>query len=258
MIRNTIYGLVYKLVTSLVKNQGEILVKRNHWLDVAGCGELLVGQYVVPNFVSNSIALDVGEGCWVLYSPGESLLKSWNERFGDAVSEISIIIPNHYHYLGVDAWLQAYPSAKVYASDKAIPRLIEKGIPSVLSLESSPPVLPLGYQVQIPEGHRGGDVWLCKTGERNVWITCDSFLNYERLSNQLVARAMQRLLGAAPGLKMSDVVKWLILDDRPGFKRWALKQLAVCSPEILIPSHGEVLHAAQLRDQIEALLEARL
>ena len=79
-------------------------------------------------------------------------------------------------------------------------------------------------------------------------------MNYDRVSNQPFARFMQKLLGAAPGLKMSQVVKWFILDDRKAFKAWALKRLAKDQPVTLIPSHGEVLHSPTLHNQIMRLL----
>jgi hypothetical protein len=233
-------------------------VKRNYWFDVASCPELRIGQYLVPNFVSNSVALEVEQGHWLLYSPGEPLLADWQARFGQQVRELNIIVPNHYHYLGLDAWLEVYPGAKVFASEKAIPRLLAKGVSAIQPIERNAPKLPQGYMVKVPEGHRGGDVWLCKNGDSNVWITCDSFMNHARLSNQAIARALQRLLGTAPGLKISEVVKWLILDDRNSFKRWALGQLEACPPEVLIPSHGEVLLAENLREQLESLLVERL
>ncbi len=188
-------------------------MKKNTWLTLADHPELLVGQYLVPNFISNSVALIVDEHTYVLISPGKQMLENWPaERRGEHI-ELHIIMPNGFHYMGVPTWQQAFPNAKLYASSAAIPRLCEKGIKEngyangIRPLQSEQPPLPKGYDIVFPEGHRAGEIWLRKTSDKgNSWITCDSFLNYERYSNQPIARFLQKLLNAAPGLKLSQVI----------------------------------------------------
>ncbi len=233
-------------------------LKRNHWLAVSEHPELLVGQYIVPNFVSNSVAIRTSEQHFTLVSPGESLLESWPHQISKC--RVDIVLPNHFHYLGAAAWLARFPNCKVYATRKAIPRLSKQGIKDILAVDDASPTLPDGYQLVVPPGHRGGDLWIVKTGEtdQGLWITCDSFLNYSRLSNQPVARTMQKLLGAAPGLKLSQVIKWFILDNRKAFKNWALDFLEREPPTMLIPSHGEIASAPDLSQQLKSLIASRL
>lgn len=234
-------------------------MKRNHWHPLQGHPELHCGQYVVPNFVSNSVAIQVTESQWVLISPGQSLLTPFLNRWGSSDLELSILFPNAYHHLGVPAWLRAFPGAKLYASRKAAARLMKQGFETVRPLEEQALRLPPAYDLLFPPGHRGGDVWVRKrSGTDTLWITCDSFLNYERMSNQWLARFLQRALGAAPGLKLSQVIKWLLLDDRQAFKLWALDQLAQDPPTILIPSHGEVLIDRELTALLQELIQTRL
>ena len=127
-------------------------------------------------------------------------------------------MPNSYHHLGVEAWLKQFPESKLYASEKATKQLQKKkALPETLeikNLDALRTILPCNMAIIEPPGHRAGDVWLVKHAENNsaLWITCDSFLNYDRVSNQPFARCMQKLLGAAPGLKMSQVVKWFIME----------------------------------------------
>lgn len=237
-------------------------MEKNVWHQVSTHPELYVGQYLVPNFMSNSLALKDSRNDWLFISPGASLIDDWRGRLrGDCdPANISLVMPNAYHFMGVERWLLEFPRARLYASRKAKKRLNKKGLGNILALEDQSPPLPHGYSWKFPPGHRGGDVWLCKDdpSRGNVWITCDSFLNYERLSNRGVARAMQRLLGAAPGLKMSQVIKWLIVDDRDAFKHWALECLAQCPPSLLIPSHGELDAQPELADRLKNLITARL
>jgi hypothetical protein len=238
-------------------------MKKNIWLNVASHPEIQIGQYIVPNFVSNSVAIKVNENEYILISPGASLLENWPNDLKQANCKIHIIMPNAWHFMGVKAWQEAFSDVTLYASALAKDKLIEKGAftksDNIQVLEHQQPPLPQGYAVLFPPGHRAGDAWVTKKlAGQCSWITCDSFLNYERLSNQPVARTMQKLLGAAPGLKMSQVVKWLILNDKKAFKSWVLEQLKKDNPTTLIPSHGEVTHDSHLKEKIESMVTSRL
>jgi len=235
-------------------------MKKHIWFQLKEHPEVYFGQYIVPNFISNSIAIKTAENHWVLISPGEKMLAKWTEKWKSKETKISIIFPNSFHYMGVNSWLDQFPDAKLYASQKAKKRLVKKGFRNIIPLESDQPELPTGYKVLIPPGHRGGDIWLSKKCDKNssIWITCDSFLNYDRVSNQPIARAMQAILGAAPGLKISQVIKWLLLDGKAAFKPWVLNQLEKDRPGILIPGHGEVECDKKLTDKLRSLIMHRL
>lgn len=240
-------------------------MQKKAWHKLKGHPEIRVGQYIVPNFVSNSILIRSSQTDVVVISPGKALLEAFPKNWLSKNLCLHIIMPNSFHYMGVEAWKEAFPKHKLYASQGAIKRLVSKGAASspgeITALESEHPPLPFNYSILFPPGHRGHDVWVKKfdkSSKASVWITCDTFLNYERMSNQTIARAMQKLLGAAPGLKMSQVVKWFILDNKSTFKSWALKQIENDQPTILIPSHGEVLIEERLSEKLQALLEQRL
>lgn len=230
----------------------------SRWQTLEQHPELSWARYKVPNFASNCMVLKHGHGQWTVLSPGEELLDNW-PGVDDTVTTLNIVMPNGFHYMGVSAWQARYPNARFFASRQAIARLTSKGLRNILPLEDHSMVLPEGYQWLIPPGHRAGDVWLCKRSEHgNLWITCDSFLNYARYSHQPVARLLQKTLNAAPGLKISQVVKWFILTQRSAFKTWALQRLADFPPQLLLPSHGELDQAANLAERLQQLLERRL
>ncbi len=239
-------------------------MKKNIWHTLDTHPEIRFGQYIVPNFVSNSVAIQVSDSEFVLVSPGEPLLERWPDAWRSEDIKLHIVMPNSFHYMGVAAWQKAFPNHSLYASKHAIPRLVEKGVANseseINALETLTPSLPEGYSFLFPPGHRAGDVWLKKQigGASSTWITCDSFLNYERMSNQPMAKAMQHLLGAAPGLKISQVVKWVILNDKKAFKRWSLEQLDADNPETLIPSHGEIAQGPNLKNELRTLITQRL
>jgi hypothetical protein len=238
-------------------------MKKNLWHPVPQFPELRFGQYIVPNFVSNSVAIQVNENEFVVISPGKPLLDAWPEAWNRPDIKLHIIMPNGYHYMGVKHWQQRFRHFELYASRQAITRLVQQGVVAseneIYALEERQPPLPDGYSVLLPPGHRAGDAWIKKESKQGcLWITCDSFLNYDRLSNQPVARFTQKLLDAAPGLKMSQVVKWFIIEDRAKFKTWVLNQLQLDKPTTMIPSHGEIAQSETLYKELNQLVQERL
>lgn len=238
-------------------------MKKNVWHSVPNYPELRFGQYIVPNFVSNSVAIQVSDKEFVVVSPGKPLLDSCPEAWNQPDIKLHIVMPNGYHYMGVKDWQKRFRNFALYASRKAISQLVDKGVVAVAddiyALEDKQPPMPEGYSVLLPPGHRAGDAWITKQDENEtLWITCDSFLNYDRLSNQPVARFSQKLLDAAPGLKMSQVVKWFIIEDRSSFKNWVLNQLQLDKPTTLIPSHGEIAQSGDLYNKLRDLVLNRL
>ncbi|OZG75260.1 hypothetical protein BTA51_02425 [Hahella sp. CCB-MM4] len=234
-------------------------MQRNKWFPLKDNDDIWIGQYIVPNFASNSVALRFAVDDWLIYSPGEPLLADWQAHWPEYQGRLSIVMPNAYHYLGVHAWQKAYPQAYLYASEKAAKRLRKKGLADIRLLEKQSPELPAEYRFLFPPGHRGGDIWISKKAAKGaIWITCDSFMNYPRLSNQPIARMLQRMLGTAPGIRIGEVIRWFILDNRTAFKHWALTQLQADQPQTLIPSHGEVFMGPQLSAELQLLVQQRL
>lgn len=152
-----------------------------------------------------------------------------------------------------------YPHLILTASPEIHPRLTKKGISSLESLELLRQALPENMTLLKPEGLRAGEVWIRvqqKTGV--VWIVGDAFLNYARYSNRPIARFLQKMLHAAPHLKISTVIKYLLIKDRKRYKNWLLNQLKEDRPTTLIPLHGEVLKSEQVPLEIETIVQKRL
>lgn len=233
------------------------------WYPIESCPGVEYARYIVPNFASNTISVAGDDGVMTIISPGESLLESFAQRYpkhdDDQGRKLRLVMPNSFHYLGVAAWRQRYPNAQLFASKKAIKRLSQKGVLGISELQRGIPNMAGRAFWAIPPGHRGGDAWLCMpAGDAWLWVTCDSFLHYPRLSNQPVARFIQRMMGAAPGLKLSRVIKYLLMTDRRAFKAWCTKFIANHPPVVLLPSHGEPLMDDKLPGQLQDLINHRL
>lgn len=230
----------------------------SQWKRVPGCECISYARYIVPNFASNTVVLGNS-----VISPGADLLESFLENrpeFAESEGEgLSIVMPNAYHHLGVQAWLKRLPKATLRASEQAIERLEGFGFEGIVPIREGESGPVEQSQWAVPPGHRGGDVWLVlPSGDSWAWVTCDSFLNYPRMSNQPVARFIQKVMGAAPGLKISRVIKYVLLTDRAKFRAWGLDFISKYPPNVLMPSHGDPHVSDTLALELEALMAKRL
>jgi hypothetical protein len=107
-------------------------------------------------------------------------------------------------------------------------------------------------------GTRVGEVWLSVRSPRGVaWLVGDAIFNM-KAARRFRPRLIQRITKAAPGLSMSQLMKWGGLRDRTAYKVWVLDRIAEDLPNRLVPLHGDVLEADDLPERLRALLDRRL
>jgi hypothetical protein len=219
---------------------------------------LWCADYHVPNFRSRSLALELTSGRVIIISPGASLIDADLPPLKDASLPPFLLAPNSYHNVGIGRWRDRYPASTVFASRKAITRLARLGIADIQPLDSLRNALPANISILEPPGTRSGEVWLRLIGRKSrTWIVCDSFFNYEALSRRPLARAMQIIFRAAPGLRVSNIVKWWLIKDRKKYQTWVLNQLGTDSPTRLVPAHGAILSDPNLASALASLVRMR-
>jgi hypothetical protein len=219
---------------------------------------LWCADYHVPNFRSRSIALELTSGRVIIISPGASLIDADLPPLKDASLPPFLLAPNSYHSAGIGPWRDRYPASTVFASKRAITRLARMGIADIQPLDSLRDALPANISILEPPGTRSGEVWLRLSGrDGRTWIVCDSFFNYKALSRHPLARAMQIIFRAAPGLRVSNIVKWWLIKDRTRYQTWVLNQLVIDCPTRLVPAHGAILHDPNLPGALASLVRSR-
>ena len=235
------------------------MTSKIQWEPIDGEKQIWSAKYKVPSFLSRMVAFLSKNNKPLLVGPGARLIGTLPPELAQAGDPQLALLPNSYHWMGFDAWKVKYPHMKAVAAAGAIPRLKKKGCQHVHSLDLFKKVLPDNISLLVPEGLRWGEVWLrCQHPEGITWIVCDSFFNYSRLSNKLRARTLQKLFKAAPGLKISALVKYFLMKDRKIYKHWLFEQLAKDQPTTLVPAHGEILRDPDLPQKIKELVQQRI
>lgn len=228
------------------------------WQKIDDEFNLWCADYRVPNFRSRSIALELPSSRALIISPGASLIGVDLPMLRNALLPPFLLAPNSYHHVGIKPWRDRYPGSTVLASRAAISRLARVGLTGIQPLDSLCNELPYNISILEPPGTRSGEVWLQLTGEATrTWIVCDSFFNYRALSSNPLARTMQIMFRAAPGLRISSIVKWWLIKDRKQYQTWVLGQLATERPTRLIPAHGAVISDPDLASALASLVKTR-
>jgi glyoxylase-like metal-dependent hydrolase (beta-lactamase superfamily II) len=227
------------------------------WSPVATDPRLWESGYLVPNFRTRSLAIELQPGRFVIYSPGAPTRDSFVAQFSGRGAPAFILVPNHYHHLGIRAWVQRFPEIQVVCSEAARPRLARLGFERLRPLTQLEPLLPPGVSLLEPPGTRSGEVWIRIKTDQTLWVVADAFFNYPRVSRRPAARLMQRLMNAAPGLRVSRLVKWVLVRDRSAYKTWVLERARVDRPTVLIPLHGGIEEDPALPERIRQVMQAR-
>ena len=139
-------------------------MKKHVWFNLEEHPEIFYGQYIVPNFISNSIAIRCSESHWLILSPGTEMLNQLPEGLDPDNHHLSIVFPNSFHHMGVKVWMERFPNHSLYASKKAAKRLATLGFSNIKELESQQPDLPSGYHFhEIRNSDYAQGALLCNT-----------------------------------------------------------------------------------------------
>jgi len=221
--------------------------------------QIWTAQYYVPGYISRSSGFLSRDKRLLLYGPGPSLIDILPPELSQTEPAPMALIPNAFHHMGVKAWRERYPQLITVAAPGALKRLQKKGHRDIQPLDRLKKELPENISVLEPVGLGYGEVWLRVQREGEVtWIVGDAFFNYARYSKKFKSRLTQKILQAAPGLKMSSVVKYFLIKNRKEYKDWLMTQLDQDRPTTLVPVHGEILRDSDLPTKIRDLVLKRL
>lgn len=187
-------------------------------------------------------------------SPDDAALKAL-EPFGKVTA---LVAPNGFHHLGLPEWAKAFPDAKLYAPDKALAR-VRKKQPDLSPLR---PLAELGREstsgvelLDLPF-FSIGEAWLkAPSRDGQVWYVSDSCFNLASLPPALVVRLLFKWTKSAPGFRINRLGNLIFLKDRAGYKSWFAEQLRDEEPAIVVPAHGDVVKAPDLRTTLNSMIE---
>lgn len=204
------------------------------------------GVYIAERNNLRCSALTLADGRLCLFSPVAGLGGKALESLSGIGEVAFLLAPNHYHNKALGAYREAFPKAKLCASDKAAPRLREVTGLAVEGLENLAVLLPAGVAFVEPEGLKTGEVWLrISAGKRTSWLVVDAFCG-------------PQLRGGEKESDRPEILKPFPTygtGNKSAYAAWVQSQIRTDKPEILVPCHGAVLRATDLPAKLEALVD---
>lgn len=208
------------------------------WERVDSAGTIVTAKYRFVGGQSRTTMVRAG-GDAVVFSPGLPLLE--DADVGDA-ARIWLVAPSVGHTIGITAWRERFPDARVVAAPPTAARLsIANPVdPGSLALD--------GVHAVVPPGNGTGELWLRVDADaRTHWIVADAYMNLAALAPGFWLRLAQRLYGLRTGLSFGRAFRSRLVDRR-AYHSWLEQSLAPA--DVLIPCHGEIDDGPDLRERL--------
>jgi hypothetical protein len=160
-----------------------------------------------------------------------------------------LVVPNRGHRLDAPAYKKRYPELSVLAPKGAVP-----GVEQVVEVNSTFDDFPEtgGVRFERLAGVKNDEegVMFVRSADGVTVVLNDAMFNMQ-LPQQFFSRQIVRVLGSAPGPRVSRLVKLLFIDDKPAFRR-ALEQLAQ-TPQLVrvIVAHDSVASGDDARAALQ-------
>ncbi len=232
------------------------MMSTTDWQPLDSNRRALTARYRFPGGVSRTVLLRLGERRWLAYSPGRSLVELASSVI-DPADEVLLVSPSAGHSMGLEPWKERFPSARVFATHAARPRLQRvTSIDTIATPSELAAQLPDNVQVHVPTS-KTGELWVSTDfDDRRYWLVCDSFFNLPKLADAFWLRLAQRLYGLRIGLDVGRIFRWGI-KDKAAFRAWVVERFSTEHRHVLVPCHGEVDDDPDIADRVLALTHER-
>lgn len=210
------------------------------WIDVFGAPNLRSCEYSFGPGMARSFAVRGPRG-WVVVSPPCNADDTVFSGLDADAPVAALVAPNAFHHMGLRAWHERYPQARLFAPAQAITRVEKKSkVTRVAPVADSRDVCGDVLELLDMPHYKTGEVLVRAPSPKGpVWHVTDVIFNWPQVPPGLMAKLLFSVLSdSAPGFKLSAPAAFLMIKDKRGVYRW-LKELAQRdAPVRIVPSHG--------------------
>lgn len=223
------------------------------WSEAAPGSGVSVRDYHCGAAVANALIVALGDGRAVVVSPNVDPTEPDFARAESAGEVVALVAPNAMHNLGIRAWRERFPAARLLAPDLGLNRLNGLGLGSFEPVRSLD--LPPGLRAVELEGARLGSLILrSDRGARPVVYVDELMGNQQAPSPSRMFRTLFWLTGSAPGLVPNYFYSRLFLKDRHGAAQAILAELG--GDPVVLCAHGAPIRTADELATTRTLLQA--
>lgn len=216
--------------------------------NVASRDDVLAASYRFPGGLSRTTLVRTASR-WLAYSPGLGLEKTAKDIVGKG--PLDLFAPSAAHVMGLQAWKDAFPRARLVATPVA-----QKRIRKETGLACEPHDVVDELAVHRVPSCRSGEAWVT---HGDALITCDVVMNLrDPMHKNFFVRLGMSAYGLRPGLDIPRLFQRFMFKDKARVIAFAREVSNEIKPRVLIPCHGEILEGDDVGPRVVAMLERRL
>jgi len=199
------------------------------------------------NLRCTAVTLQGGNVC--VFNPVAGLEQKSLASLNDIGPVTHIIAPNHYHNKALNEYAEAFSTAKLCATQKAIPRLQKISGLVIDSYQEIISALPKHMQFIEPPGLKTGELWMRSKVKQSVcWFVVDALVGAKMTARSQHSNTVS-IMGTFPKYGIEDAIKYY---------KWLRVQVKADQPTQVIPCHGSIAQSATLADDIDQLITSAL
>lgn len=210
---------------------------------------------------AHTFACKLADGTVAVTSPATNVDRSALDALAELGPVSAIVAPNGFHHLGVAAWREAFPAARVYASKQTAARVAKQNPKAgafddldELAAKTGPDV---GFVV-VPDT-KAGETWVwAKTDLGYVWFVSDTLANIPRLPPNPFVKLLFWVTKSAPGFRVFHLALGFLVRDKKATLRRFADALAERPPAIVVPGHGPPITGADAAERTREVVAAAL
>lgn len=235
------------------------MYERDHgWTILDRDAGVLSYQYAfAPNATANAFTARLADGRLFVVSPPTDLPAEAHAAL-EAVGEVGAVVANNgFHHLGLRAWKERYPDARVFAPAAAMARIRKKNpeAPELAPLAELAPLLGPGVGVHEVEDTKCGEMWAWSAIQGgSAWYLSDILANIPELPTNFALKWLFKLTRSAPGYRVFNLALKFTVKDRRAVLRTLAGAMRAHPPTVVVPAHGPVLGHDGLAEETQQLL----
>lgn len=190
--------------------------------------------------VARSFAVRGPKG-WVVVSPACKPTEAQFAALEESAPIAALVAPNAFHYLGIEAWKNHAPNAKIFAPAQSIARIQKKtGRVDLASVAEAAEYCGSDLVLDDMPHYKTGEVLTRVRDERGpIWHVTDVIFNWPSLPPSLLIKFLFSVLtDSAPGFKLSGPAAFLMMRDKKALYHWLKEETQKAPPVRIVPSHG--------------------
>jgi len=155
----------------------------------------------------------------------------------------ALVASNAFHHLGLPEWKARFDDAEIFAPAQSVKRVEKRSkLSGIRPLSEAASIAgPRVELVDMPHYKTGEVLVRIKTDRGLVWYVTDCIMNMPELPRHLLAQAIFRLSGCAPGLKLNNIAPLFMVKDKTAHRRWLASEFRKAPPRWLIATHGDIV-----------------